>query len=138
GTMTGKARDATRSTLNRDLWRWLTPATAGLLGMAFAFIMPPFGFNDEHSHFARAYQISCGQIIGKGNAPVPSSVLCRLVHAIARSSRCLAGKQQYSQAEVHARIRPPAQQTPSTSGRLAAIVNACVGKSHLAQRHCEL
>ena len=52
---------------------------AGLFGCAFALLMPPFQFNDEHGHFARAYQISRGEFIGHRPPSLPSRVLSTLL-----------------------------------------------------------
>lgn len=57
------------------LWTSLVAAAAALLGISFALLMPPFQFNDEHGHFARAFQISRGQIVGRGDSRIPDSVL---------------------------------------------------------------
>jgi uncharacterized membrane protein len=46
--------------------------------MAFALIMPPFQFNDEHGHFARAYQIARGEVVGHRSSRLPSAVLSSL------------------------------------------------------------
>src|SRR5215472_9075484 len=52
---------------------------AGLFGCAFALLMPPFQFNDEHGHFARAYQISRGEFIGHLPPRLPARVLSTLL-----------------------------------------------------------
>jgi len=56
----------------------VTVAIAGALALAFAFLMPPFQFPDEHAHFARAYEISRGQFIGVPDPRLPSAVLAYL------------------------------------------------------------
>jgi uncharacterized membrane protein len=56
----------------------MTIMLAGLLGTAFAIVMPPFQFNDEHGHFARAYQISRGEVIGHRNPQIPPAILSSL------------------------------------------------------------
>lgn len=58
---------------------FLTVAIAGLLSLAFALVMPPFQFNDEHSHFLRSYQISRGQLVGVPDPVVPSAVLASVL-----------------------------------------------------------
>jgi uncharacterized membrane protein len=58
-----------------DRLTFLTVATAGLLSLAFAFVMPPFQFNDEHSHFLRSYQLSRGQFVGRADPVAPAAVL---------------------------------------------------------------
>jgi uncharacterized membrane protein len=57
----------------------LTVVIAGLLGLAFALLMPPFQFNDEHAHFARSYQISRGEFVGHPDPKLPSAVLASLL-----------------------------------------------------------
>jgi len=46
-----------------------------LLAVAFAILMPPFQFNDEHGHFVRAYQISRGQFVAREGETLPPGVL---------------------------------------------------------------
>jgi len=42
--------------------------------------MPPFQFNDEHGHFARAYQLSRGEVAGhRDHAQLPAAVLSTLL-----------------------------------------------------------
>jgi uncharacterized membrane protein len=57
----------------------LTVVVAVLLGLAFALLTPPFQFNDEHGHFARAYELSRGEVIGTRDPRLPSSVLATLL-----------------------------------------------------------
>jgi len=65
----------------------MTVVAAGVLGIGFALVMPPFGFNDEHGHFARAYQISCGDFIGHRDPRLPSAVLSDLLQYPERLER---------------------------------------------------
>ena len=65
----------------------LTVLAAGVLSLGFALLMPPFGFNDEHGHFARAYQISRGEFIGRRNPRLPSAVLSDLLRYPERLER---------------------------------------------------
>ena len=62
-----------------DVVTSLTVVIAGLLGLAFALLMPPFQFNDEHAHFARSYQISHGEFVGRPDPKLPSAVLATLL-----------------------------------------------------------
>ena len=61
----------------------MTAATVGigaLLGVSIALLMPPFQFNDEHAHFARAYQLSRGEVVGhRDRAQLPATVLSVLL-----------------------------------------------------------
>ena len=61
-----------------DAVTYITVGITALLGMAFALVMPPFQFNDEHGHFARAYQIARGELVGRRNPRLPSAVLSSL------------------------------------------------------------
>ena len=58
-----------------DLLASLTIAALLLLGFAFAVLMPPFQFPDEHGHFTRAYQISRGQLAPRPESRLPGLVL---------------------------------------------------------------
>lgn len=64
-------------------WDRLTAVTiglAGLVGVSLALLMPPFQFNDEHGHFARAYQLSRGEVAGRGDhAQLPAAILSILL-----------------------------------------------------------
>ena len=53
----------------------LTAGVAWALGLAFAFLIPPFQLPDEHAHFARAYQISVGRFLPQHESRLPDSVL---------------------------------------------------------------
>lgn len=55
-------------------------AVAAVLGLGYAAVMPPFQFNDEHAHFARAWQISGGEFIGRADSKLPSAILAALTH----------------------------------------------------------
>src|ERR1035438_4746325 len=55
-----------------------TVCTAAILALGFAFLVPPFQFNDEHGHFARAYQISRGEFVGREGETLPSALLALL------------------------------------------------------------
>jgi uncharacterized membrane protein len=58
----------------------ITLAIAGLFGVSLALLMPPFQFNDEHGHFARAYQISRGEVVAHpDHAQLPAAVLSILL-----------------------------------------------------------
>jgi uncharacterized membrane protein len=48
---------------------------AGVLGIGYALVTPPFQFGDEHSHFARSYQIARGGFVGSGNPELPPGVM---------------------------------------------------------------
>ena len=58
----------------------VTVGLAGLIGVSLALLMPPFQFNDEHGHFARAYQLSRGEVAGhRDRAQLPAAVLSTLL-----------------------------------------------------------
>jgi uncharacterized membrane protein len=57
----------------------LTVFMAAMLGLGFALLMPPFQFNDEHAHFARSYQISRGEFVGRPDSKIPAAVLASLL-----------------------------------------------------------
>ena len=63
----------------RDRLTAVTVLIAGALGISFALLIPPFQGNDEHGHFARAYQISRGEIIGHTDPQLPAAVLSSLL-----------------------------------------------------------
>ena len=65
---------------HRDRLTAVTVALAGLIGVSLALLMPPFQFNDEHGHFARAYQLSRGEVAGhRDTAQLPAAVLSILL-----------------------------------------------------------
>lgn len=64
-----------RSAERRDRLTLLALAIAGILGIGYALVTPPFQFGDEHSHFARAYQIARGGFVGSANPELPAGVL---------------------------------------------------------------
>lgn len=79
-TMNTKSPEKTYGTQkNWNAMASLTVLAAGVLGFGFALAMPPFQFNDEHGHFARAYQISHGEFIGRRDPRLPSGMLSSLL-----------------------------------------------------------
>jgi uncharacterized membrane protein len=78
-------------------------AIAGILALGFALFIPPFQFNDEHSHFVRAYQISRGEIVAHEGERIPAMMLA-LLRRYAEGN----WKQLHTQAMLHdIRSRPP-------------------------------
>ena len=52
----------------------LSLALCGVLGLAFAIVVPPLQVNDEHGHFIRAYAISRGEFVAKGIPELPAPI----------------------------------------------------------------
>ena len=50
-------------------------ALCGVLGLAFAVVLPPLQLNDEHGHFIRAYAISRGEFVAHGTPELPASIV---------------------------------------------------------------
>jgi uncharacterized membrane protein len=50
-------------------------ALCGVLGLAFAVVLPPLQLNDEHGHFIRAYAISRGEFVARGTPQLPAPVV---------------------------------------------------------------
>jgi len=67
-----------RAGWHRDAFTTVTVGITGIFGLAWALLMPPFQFNDEHAHFARSYQISQGEFIGRADSQLPSGILATL------------------------------------------------------------
>jgi len=53
----------------------LSLALCGVLGLAFAFVLPPLQLTDEHAHFIRAYAISRGEIVAHGTPGLPAPIV---------------------------------------------------------------
>ena len=56
----------------------VTVCIAGILALGFAYLVPPFQFNDEHAHFFRAYQLSRGEFVGHEGERIPAALLAFL------------------------------------------------------------
>jgi hypothetical protein len=67
------------SSSSRPKFVYLTALVAILEGAAFSVLTPPFQFNDEHAHFARANQISRGELFGNRPPRLPGVVLSTLL-----------------------------------------------------------
>ena len=67
-----------QSTRHFDFFAVLALIFVALFLAGFVVVMPPFQFNDEHAHFARAYQISRGQIFGL-NLSVPPEIMATML-----------------------------------------------------------
>src|ERR1039457_5950010 len=79
GFITGKNEsNAPKREVRGGAMTALTVLIAGVLGLAFALLMPPFQFNDEHAHFARSYQISRGDFAGRPDPRLPSALVASL------------------------------------------------------------
>jgi hypothetical protein len=63
---------------NWDAFASTTILLAVLIGVGFTVVMPPFEFNDEHAHFARAYQLSLGRILPERFPTLPSGIIAVL------------------------------------------------------------
>ena len=73
-----KNRPADEPSASVDRWNalaTLSVAICAVLGLAFAFVMPPLQLNDEHGHFIRAYQISRGAWIGHSAPALPPPIV---------------------------------------------------------------
>src|ERR1039458_5992196 len=76
-----KNRPADEPSASVDRWNalaTLSVAICAVLGLAFAFVMPPLQLNDEHGHFIRAYQISRGAWIGHSAPALPPPIVAFL------------------------------------------------------------
>ncbi len=53
----------------------LSLVLCGVLGLAFAIVLPPLQVPDEHGHFIRAYAISRGEFVAKGIPELPAPII---------------------------------------------------------------
>ena len=95
---------------------WLFAALALVLGVLYAFVLPPLQTPDEHVHFFRAYDMSDGHLVAVTDAAIPDQLrqLARLFPPRVELQR------RITPSELVALATTPSSEEPKSFYRLHA------------------